>query len=147
MVDARKLPRNVRRAIAVELEKENAKRSACLELVPEDQWGETSRKMTRPPVEIWRSSSYLVQIYAERTGLARMSVCRTTIKKSGDWDESISWDDLQRLKRECGRGDFDALEIYPADKDVVNVANIRHLWILTSSKIDFAWRKKNEVGP
>ncbi len=53
----------------------------------------------------------------------------------------LVWDELQRIKSECGYGNTDAIEIYPADDDVVNVANMRHLWIL-DSRIPFAWRKQ-----
>ena len=57
------------------------------------------------------------------------------------WADGLSWEDLMALKRQCGRGDRDALEVYPADKDVVNVANMRHLW-LPAEPVAFAWRKK-----
>lgn len=69
-----------------------------------------------------------------------MSVCRTSMRQ-GRWVDGISWDDLQRLKREAGYGESDAVEVYPADSDVVNVANMRHLWIL-ETPIRFAWRSR-----
>ena len=72
-------------------------------------------------------------------GVERLSICRTAI--TGDrWTDGISWNDIQRLKHECGRGDKFAVEIYPADKDVVNVANMRHIWILDEPPV-YAWRK------
>jgi len=37
--------------------------------------------------------------------------------------------------------DADAIEIFPADMDVVNVANMRHLWVM-AEPVEFAWRKK-----
>jgi hypothetical protein len=46
--------------------------------------------------------------------------------------DGIGWDDLQRLKGEAGYGEYCAVEIYPPDADVVNVANMRHLFILKS---------------
>ncbi|EOG1815585.1 hypothetical protein ACK3RA_000943 [Enterobacter hormaechei] len=49
-------------------------------------------------------------------------------------------DALQEIKSAVGYGDRDAVEIYPRDSDVVNVANMRHLWI-TPEPIAFAWRK------
>lgn len=69
----------------------------------------------------------------------RMSVNRTALTKDGNWDADIGWEELQRLKAEAGYGNMDAVEIYPSDKDVVNVANMRHLWIL-SEPLAFAWR-------
>jgi len=47
---------------------------------------------------------------------------------------------LQEIKSAVGYGDRDAVEIFPAQKDLVNVANMRHLWIVPES-IPFAWRK------
>lgn len=97
-----------------------------LQRVLENQW-----PIRRPDglKEVWRSDEFLVQIFEESNGIERLSVVRARI--SGDrWQDGITWDDLQRLKNECGRGNKCATEIYPADKDVVNVANMRHLWVL-----------------
>lgn len=118
-----------RRAMA----KENAKWPLHLKQIPRDIW-----PSQRPDVlEVWRSRGFLVQIYAEKNGHIRMSVNRT--RHTGDnWVAAITWDELMRLKRECGRGDLDALELYPADADVVNVANIRHLFF-PPGPVAFKW--------
>lgn len=106
----------------------------CVRL-PRDQWPYEPAGLA----EVWRSKEFLVQIYDEGGGVERMSVCRT--RRDGDrWADQIAWDELQRLKREVGRGDRDAFEIYPADIDVVNVANMRHLW-LPVTPIGLAWRR------
>jgi hypothetical protein len=34
-----------------------------------------------------------------------------------------------------------AVEVYPKDSDIVNVANMRHLW-LVDDKTNIGWRKK-----
>jgi hypothetical protein len=95
---------------------------------------------------VWRSRNFLVQEYdlqAKYPALVRLSICRTSI--SGDrWRDGISWDDLQRLKNECGYGGLDAVEIFPADNDVVNVANMRHLWVM-AEPVRFAWRKHDNA--
>lgn len=96
------------------------------------------------PIEAWRSRGFLVQIFEEAEGILRMSVCRTSVTK-GQWTENITWDELQRLKSESGRGDREAVEIYPPDGDVVNVANMRHLWIL-STRTSFSWRTKPDFS-
>jgi hypothetical protein len=46
-----------------------------------------------------------------------------------DMRDGIPWDELQRLKSACGFGDYDGVELYPRDADVINTANIRHLYI------------------
>lgn len=125
------LSRNQRR----QLEKENSKQPLTLQQIPRSQWPDNPR----PPKEVWRSRDYLVQVYAEPNGMERMSISSTTLL--GDrWMDGISWDELMLLKRQCGRGDRDALEVYPSDRDVVNVANMRHLW-LPVEPVAFAWRR------
>lgn len=43
-----------------------------------------------------------------------------------------SWSDVQRIKRECleDGGRRLGVEIYPAEEDVVDEANMYHLWVL-----------------
>jgi hypothetical protein len=45
-----------------------------------------------------------------------------------DGKSGISWDDLQAIKEEYFPGSM-AIEVYPPGDDVVDEANIRHLWI------------------
>jgi hypothetical protein len=126
-----------RRALA----RENLKWPLGLAPVPKDQWPpHDCARHGNAPVECWRSRSFLAMVYAEPGGIERLSILRTAM--SGDrWVDGITWDNLQRLKAECGRGDRCAVEIFPADADLVNVANIRHLWVLPEPP-PFAWRKK-----
>ena len=115
--------------------KENNKWPVVLRPVPESEW-----PIRRPYgiVEVWRSREFLVQVFAEIGGIERLTICRTML--SGDsWKDNISWDELQEVKRQCGRGNKDAVEIYPADKDIVNVANMRHLWVLPD-EIGYKWK-------
>jgi hypothetical protein len=46
------------------------------------------------------------------------------------------------IKNAVGYQDRDAVEVYPSQTDVVNVSNMRHLWILPE-KLDFAWRRQS----
>lgn len=126
---------DAKRAQRRQLERDNAKQPATLREVPRDEWP----SLTRAPLRVWRSRDFLVQEFAaDSPAMVRLSICRTAML--GDrWQDNITWDDLQRLKRECGYGDVDAIEVFPADVDVVNVANMRHLWIM-ASPIEFAWR-------
>ena len=116
------------RAQRRQLERDNAKFPTVLSRIPESEWPVGGRGAQ---IEVWRSRDYLVQVFQDGPGVIRLSVCRTMMRGERFADE-ISWDDLQRLKRECGRGDLSAVEFYPADQDVVNVANMRHLWIFDS---------------
>ena len=122
-----------------QLERENAKRPAVLTEVPRSQWPDGGRQPDR--VRVWMSRDYLVQEFACADPLvnARLSICRTS--HNGErWDDGVSWEELMRIKREIGYGARDAVEIYPADADVVNVENMRHLW-LVAGELAFKWRR------
>ena len=122
-----------------ELARQNAKMPRELRLVPRDEWPfelQGSRIQ-----RVWRSRDFLVQEWVEQAPvLVRLSVLRTTLDpKAGRWVDGITWDELQAIKSEVGYGSHDALELYPADQDVVNVANLRHLWVMRELAT-FAWR-------
>lgn len=130
--------RSDRRAAAKYMTSESAKYPAHLVDVPRCEWPDN------PPPKLLRalrSRTYMVQVFNEGHAgvLVRLSVNRTAIEPKGGWLQDIPWEDLQRLKREAGYGDFDAAEVYPRDADVVNVANMRHLWVL-AQPLQFAWR-------
>lgn len=101
------------------------------------------------PIEVWRSRAYLVQVFDEQCDaypdLVRLSICRTTIGMDGRWTDGLTWDELQSIKREVGFGDWYGLEIYPRDGDVVNVANIRHLW-LVKQPLAIGWMQTVKGG-
>lgn len=119
------------------LERDNAKWPLALQEIPRAEWEGMFRG--RPPLRVFRSRHWLVQEFdAAPHALVRLSINRTT--HNGDrWDGNIAWDDLQAIKNELGYAGHDAVEIYPAAADVVNVANMRHLWVLNELS-PFAWR-------
>ena len=127
------------RAQRRELERQNARMPRELRLVPREEW---PMGLQRVAIQrVWRSRDFLVQEYAEPAPvLVRLSVLRTTLDpKAGRWVDGITWEELQSIKAECGYGRHDALELYPRDSDVVNVANLRHLWVMRELAT-FAWR-------
>lgn len=122
------------------LQIKNRQYGKTLAIIPQEKWPvSVALSMNNPPVEAWRSQDFLVQVFVECDGIERLSVCRTS-HNGQRWEDEITWDELQRLKAECGRGNRYAVEVYPADSDVVNVANMRHLWVLLSAP-PFAWKK------
>ncbi|NJL53926.1 hypothetical protein HC928_01385 [bacterium] len=98
-----------------------------LTLVPRDEW--PSFPPDKMPVQCWWSKKYIVQLYAESNGVQRLSINRTSRHK-GDWADKMTWDELNQIKIDLGFGNAYAIEVYPRDRDRVNVANMRHLWIL-----------------
>ena len=72
-----------------------------------------------------------------------MSVNRTDVDNAGGWKQNISWEDMQQLKRQAGFGNHYAVEVFPRDIDIVNVANMRYLWIL-EKPLKIGWSKSVE---
>ena len=108
--------------------------------VPRSQWP-AQPSDAQVAVEVWRSKKWLVILYVEKNGNLRMTVNRATITKNGKWEAEITWDELMRCKREIGRGEQWAVECFPPDSEVVNVANMRHLFLLDEPP-SFGWRKE-----
>lgn len=134
-------------AMVNELRIENALRPEHLVKLPRNQWTPIKVKLPDKLKEVWRSRYFLVQIFQEKNGIERLSVCISDVDSTtGRWKDGLSWEQLQDIKRQVGRNDKDAVEIFPADSDIVNVANMRHLWILPD-QLPFAWRAKKIEQP
>lgn len=121
--------RIITREMRRQLERDNAKQPSILTPIPKDQWPDLS-SMEKQPNAVWRSRFHLVQAFEEAGGATRLSVNRTSVSNNGRWDEGMAWDELQMVKRQVGFGDYYAIEIYPRDRDIVNVSNMRHLWVM-----------------
>jgi hypothetical protein len=122
------------------LREENRAYGAALVEIPRERWipaygGDLI------PARVFRSCDFLVQIFAEKDGARRISVNRTMIGDDGEWLQGISWDDLQRIKAECGFSDSWAVEVFPPTDELVHVANIRHLFVLAAAPL-FAWARE-----
>lgn len=129
--------RTQRRAAKRYLAEENARWPVALKEWPRSDWPNP----TLPMLKVFRSRGFLVQVHpAPAPAIVRLSVLRSDLDRDGGWTADIAWEDLQRLKCEAGYGGHDAVEIYPPERDVVNVANIRHLWVLAGGSLPFAWR-------
>ncbi len=122
-----------------EIERENRRYpvNAFVE-VPREQWpGNPPPRLIRA----LRSRDFMVQAYDEAAGIIRLSVHRCAFSiATGRWKDGIRWDDLQHIKTLAGYGDMCAVEIYPPLADEVNVANIRHLFILPEPPA-YMWTK------
>lgn len=93
-------------------------------------------------IKSYRNNRFLVQLYIEGNWI-RLSINRAKIDvNKNTWADGISWDDLMKIKHQLGFGDKDAIEIYPKDSDVVNVTNMRHLFICSEDQTPSCiWRK------
>ena len=132
------------RAQRRQMSRDNAKQPNALTEVPRPLWPDPGA----PQLRVLRSREFLVQEFREESDpiLVRLSINRTSMH--GDrWSDGISWEELQRIKAECGYAEMDAVEVYPTWRDEVNVANMRHLWVLRDP-LPFAWRRRKtgDVG-
>lgn len=130
------------------LHEDNRKFGSKLQKIAKEHWpGFCQKASSREIIGVWRSKDFLLIEYEEPNCMRRLTVCRTMINKNGELLDGISWDDLQRLKGEAGYTDFDAVEIFPKDSNVVNVANMRHLWInlANPNAVWFAWKHANNA--
>ena len=93
-------------------------------------------------MNLYRSNRFLIQEFKEENGI-RITVNRTMIDNKGRWLDNISWTALQNIKNELGYADKIAVEIFPKEKDIVNVANMRHLWILDDVQ-NIGWIKNDK---
>lgn len=122
--------------------RENKGRPLHLVEVPRAEWTERMTLHAFAPtgsiaVQVFQSREFLLVVW-DQAGTTRLSVMRTDFDiRTRHQRADITWDDLQRLKSEAGFGDATAVEIYPPDKRVVNVANMRHLFIVDAP--DFMW--------
>lgn len=117
------------------LKRENNKWPAIMVPVRRDQWpgdGNDAR------VSVWRSCDFLAQVFMVDSGI-RISINRSRYRHGTGWDDRITWDELQAIKRQIGFGDRWAYEVFPPDNDLVNVANMRHLWI-PDDRPGFGWK-------
>lgn len=111
-----------------------------LEPIPQDEFDAAVADKSRnnPPRKVWRSRDFLAQLFKQGNHY-RLSVNHTQIDATGQWVGDITWDELMKCKRQCGYSECWAVEIYPPDEHLVNVANIRHLWLVEQPS--YAWTK------
>lgn len=127
------------------LREENRKCSDQLKFVPEDKWPASMKVKSVDRVGVMRSKEFLVQIFSEH-GTIRLSVNRTELEDSGRFSDGLTWDDLMRVKAECGYGHKWAVEVLPPLDEVVNVSNMRHIFMLDNPPA-FAWRRVKQDQP
>ena len=71
---------------------------------------------------IWKSKDFRVHSYKDN-GCIRLDIEKI------DGTDSITWDEMQKIKDDCGFANKDAIEFYPANDAVINTGNWRHIYI------------------
>ncbi len=70
-----------------------------------------------------RTYDAMVNVKGTPWGMTRVLTVR---RQSGG--DRIGWDVLQEIKNDLLGPEVEAVEVYPAAEDVVDEANLRHLW-------------------
>lgn len=98
--------------------------------VPREKWPFMPGWETEP-LNVWLSNDYLAVLYEQRAnGWRRLTVNRTRRDSRRNWRDGITWDELQRVKNECLGEDVWCVENYPSEDKLVNVSNMRHLFVM-----------------
>jgi len=64
-----------------------------------------------------------------------------------DGRDGISWDELQQAKNDAWGEHATAVEIYPPQDEMVNEANMRHLWLIEHpEKLPSLYRRGEKEG-
>jgi hypothetical protein len=111
------------------------------------EWSEINtvgQEVPKGLLKAFRNSDYLAQVYQESEGWLRISVNRT---HKGFGEErflaGISWEKLQAIKDSLGYANCMAVEIFPEKKNIINAANMRHLWVLPQGRaLPVGWISK-----
>lgn len=99
------------------------------------------------PVKVFKSEDYMVQVYKDEDGIERLSISSCWYKFNGfmepTWKDQFTWDELQLIKNSIGYKNKWLVECYPPVENTVNIANIRHLFVL-NEKPSYAFTKKGQ---
>ena len=106
--------------------------------LPESKWPKKQLDNKNRPLCVWMSDVYQATLWCN--GHLRLSINHIERAEKFTYKDGISWDDLQKVKSAVGYGDWQAVEIYPPDSDVIYDANVRHLWLM-HHPLDFQWTK------
>ncbi len=98
-------------------------------------------KQSKTLLRAFRSNRFLVQEYEEGQFI-RLSITRNQVDLvERRFIDGITWDDIQEIKEQCGYSKHCAIEIFPPDELIVNVANVRHIWIYKEGEHPMMWKK------
>lgn len=95
---------------------------------------------------------YLVPIF-RKVASSDLKVDQETIKTSigtvkhlrikGHGQRNLSWEEMQEIKdREAGKEAL-AIEVFPPHNEIVNVHNVRHLWVIPKEALPFGLKEQD----
>ena len=135
--DDRNLNREQRRALEKVKRQLIASYPDTLQVVPENDPNMPYSSHPQDIEKIYRSKKFTVILWKAGAGFGsynlgqRFSVWRNTWdSKERRYVDGIQWDEVMDIKREMGFGERVAIEYYPADSETVNLANMRHVFLI-----------------
>ena len=102
-----------------------------LEIVPENDPYIPYSSHPEDIKTIFRSKQYTVILWKQNRfdGKQRFSITRNEwSSKERRYVGNISWDEIMEIKRQMGLGEVECWEYYPKDSEVINEANMRHIF-------------------
>lgn len=82
-------------------------------------------KINRPEQqEMWKNDLYTVVVTRNDKGVHHLSIRRNDRKPAHDWRH------FQQIKNDIAGESIEAIELYPAERRLVDTANQYHLWCL-----------------
>lgn len=80
----------------------------------------------------WRNAVYSVQQFPNATPEGEVTLLMV---RRHDAAPVRSWSDMQRIKNDLAGEDRVAVEVYPREEDLVDQANLYHLWVLPAGHV------------
>lgn len=134
--DDRDLNREQRRALEKVKRQLIASYPDTLEVVPENDLNIPYSSHPQGIDKIYRSKKYTVSVWNVPAG-KKLSISRNEWDShTGRYKDQITWDEIMEIKRQVGFGEQNAVEFYPPDSEVINIANVRHIWLLPDEFTD-----------
>ena len=83
---------------------------------------------TYQPDQVLQNNKFIVQIFTGREVLG-MPATKAMIRRS-DSGTAVFWSDLQRIKNEIFGTEAQAIQVFPRESELTDVANLYWLWVI-----------------
>ncbi len=102
---------------------------------PSWRWDDRSHTASHPtaPAGLQRAycnDLYAVQVYEQECAWGTVTHLLITRHPGADDRRPRSWSDLQRIKNELAGPERVAVEVFPAQSQLIDQADVYHLWVL-----------------
>ena len=134
--DDRNLNREQRRALEKVKRQLIASYPDTLEIVRENDPNIPYSSHPQDIEHIYRSKKYTVILWKQGIDPTLLMGQKISISRN-EWDSKsrryvgdIVFDEIMEIKREMGLGEEKCIEFYPKDSELVDLANMRHIWVI-----------------